>query len=103
MDTAVTGLVNSLAKRFEVNAHSFEAFVYPPNYKSEFLFHGLVKSISSTNSEGAFDILPMHENFVTTLRDKVVIVDDKDKTHEFNVGRAVLEASENLVKVFVEF
>ena len=77
--------------------------IYIPSYKQPLDFKGYVKSISSVNSEGAFDILPMHENFVTVINGNLVIVDESGKKREFQVERALLEASENVVKVFVEF
>ena len=77
--------------------------IYIPNYKQQLDFKGYVKSISSINNEGAFDILPMHENFVTVLSGNLVIVDESGKKREIQVERALLEASNNLVKVFVEF
>ncbi len=79
------------------------AVVVPPNYKKQYLFEGFVKSVSSFNVEGAFDVLPMHENFVSMVRDKVVIVDDKDLRHEFVLGKGIIEATNNNVRVIMEF
>mgnify|MGYP001560007513 CR=1 FL=1 len=45
----------------------------------------------------------MHENFVTMVKDKITLVDEQGKTHEFSLEKAVLEASNNVVKVFIEF
>lgn len=81
----------------------FMAIVFPPNYKKDFAFRGKIKSFSSQNSEGKFDILPEHENFVTMAHDKITMVDVAGKTIEITVEKAVLEASNNLVKVFIEF
>ncbi len=81
----------------------FMAIVFPPNYKREYAFRGKIKSFSSQNTEGKFDILPEHENFVTMAHDKITMVDLSGKTIEFTIEKAVLEASNNLVKVFIEF
>ena len=81
----------------------FTAVIFPPNYKKNYAFRGLIKSFSSQNSEGPFDILPEHENFVTLAHDKITIVDLEGKKLEFAIGKAVLEASNNTVKVFIEF
>lgn len=77
--------------------------VYLPGYKKQASFRGWAKSVSSTNSEGSFDVLPLHENFVTTIKNKVTIVDLEGKNFELNLEKGLLEASENVVKVFVEF
>ena len=74
-----------------------------PNYKEQMAYEGFVKSLTSSNSEGTFDILPMHENFVTVVEGKVVVVDEGGKTRDFEVGKAVIEASNNFIKVFVQF
>ena len=81
----------------------FMAVIFPPNYKKNYAFRGKVKSFSSQNSEGPFDILPEHENFVTVANDKITMVDLEGKKIEMPIGKAVLEASNNLVKVFIEF
>ncbi len=77
--------------------------VYAPNYKKHLDFRGYVQSLSSVNSEGAFDVLPMHENFVTVFSGNMILVDEGGQRREFMLGRALLEASNNIVKVFVEF
>lgn len=87
----------------ELSKNKFYAAVMPPSYKGHLAFAGFVKSLSSVNSEGNFDILPMHENFVTMLAGPIVIVDEVGRRREFNVEKALVEASNNLVKVFVEF
>ena len=81
----------------------YYAAIFSPNYKKELDFRGYIQSLSSNNSEGAFDVLPLHENFVTILYGDLVIVDDAGQSRSFQVDRAVLEASNNIVKVFVEF
>ncbi len=77
--------------------------IYSPNYKSELEFAGYIKSLSSVNEKGPFDILPLHENLATVATGTIVIVDEGDKRVEFNVQKAVIDVSNNLVKVFVEY
>lgn len=79
------------------------AVVYVPNYYKKYQFSGYVRSISSVNSEGNFDILPLHMNFVSTIKNQINIVDEKDQTHQIPINQALVEASNNLVKIFVEF
>lgn len=81
----------------------FTAVIFPPNYKKNYAFRGKIRSFSSQNSEGPFDILPEHENFVTVAHDKITMVDLAGKKIEIVIEKAVLEASNNLVKVFIEF
>ncbi len=81
----------------------FYTAIFPPNYKTDLNFSGYVRSLSSANAKGPFDILPMHENFVTIALGNVVLVDEDGRKLEFAVGKAVIEASNNLVKVFVDY
>ncbi len=80
-----------------------EVEVVVPNYKKSLSYKGIAKSVTAKNSEGTFDILPMHENFVTLVRDTLIVVDGEGKRHDFAIGNATLEATDNSVKVFVEF
>lgn len=75
----------------------------PPSYKKHLAYGGYVKSLSSKNSEGNFDILPMHENFLTIVNGPIVIVDENNKKFELNIENAIIEASNNFVKIFVDF
>ena len=80
-----------------------EVEVVVPNYKKNMAYKGIAKSVTAFNVEGTFDILPMHENFVTVVRDTLIVVDGEGKRHDFAIGNATLEATDNSVKVFVEF
>lgn len=82
---------------------TFYTAVLPPSYKGHLAFGGYVKSLSSKNSEGNFDILPLHENFVSMILGPVVIIDEAGNRRELAVEKALVEASNNLVKIFVEF
>lgn len=79
------------------------AVIYPPSYQKELRFSGYAKSFSSVNEKGPFDILPTHENFVSVITGPVVIEDEHGVKKQFAVENAVLEASGNLVKVFVKY
>ena len=82
---------------------AFYTVISAPSYKKQLDFQGYIRSISAHNSEGVFDVLSLHENFVTILSGKLVIVDEGGKGFELQVDWALLEASNNLVKVYVDF
>jgi F0F1-type ATP synthase epsilon subunit len=87
----------------KIRSDAFYTVIIAPNYKKQLGFSGYVRSISGVNSEGNFDVLPLHENFVTILSGKLLVVDEAGRRLEFAVERALLEASNNLVKVYVDF
>ena len=65
------------------------------------LFLGKAKSVSSNNKIGPFDVLPMHENFISMLYDRVTIVDADGQKTEVPCDHGILEVSENRVRVFI--
>lgn len=77
--------------------------IYSPNYKKELRFAGYTRSFSSVNEKGPFDILPQHENFLSAISGWILLEDDKGVKRQFTVENAVVEASGNLVKVFVGY
>lgn len=85
------------------SSDNFFTVIYSPSYKKHLAFSGKVRSLSSVNSEGNFDILPLHENFVSIVNGLVIIIDENGKSREINVEKALVEASDNIVKVFVDY
>ncbi len=77
--------------------------IFSPSYQKELMFAGYAKSFSSVNEKGTFDILPAHENFVSVISGPIVIEDEGGVKKQFTVENAVVEASGNLVKVFVKY
>ncbi len=65
------------------------------------LFDGEVKSITSYNDKGVFDILPLHSNFISLINQKVVIETPDGLKQEIFVDNAILRAVENTVQVFL--
>lgn len=64
------------------------------------VFKGIAKSVSATNSKGLFDILGVHENFITIINDKVIVRTDTE-TKEFPVEQGILKVEENIVHIFI--
>lgn len=85
------------------NSDNFFTAVYTPSYKKHLAYRGKVKSLSSVNNEGNFDILPLHENFISIITGPLIIVDELGKKREINTDKALIEVSGNIVKVFVDY
>lgn len=64
-------------------------------------FLGKARSVSSRNKVGPFDVLPMHENFISMLYDKVTLVDSSGQKQVIPCDHGLLEVSENRVRVFL--
>ena len=69
----------------------------------ETLFEGEAYAVSSTNSEGKFDILPEHANFITLIDKKPIEVLQMDKKKlTFNVSEAIIYCAGDKVTVYAE-
>jgi F0F1-type ATP synthase epsilon subunit len=65
------------------------------------IFEGTASAVSSTNEIGPFDVLSMHANFVTPIKEKVIITDSNGKKKEFKVEGGILTVKADLVEVFL--
>jgi F0F1-type ATP synthase epsilon subunit len=80
------------------NAQSFNVIVSTP---SEILWIGLAYSVSSINSEGNFDILPQHANFITITKKSPIIIEASggvDKKFKFD--RAIIYVRSDKVSIY---
>lgn len=64
------------------------------------VYKGIVENITAINSKGVFDILGVHENFITIIKDKIIIR-SKVETHEFPIVQGILKVEENVVHIFI--
>ena len=66
-------------------------------------FEGTVKALSSVNEKGNFDVLSQHENFISLVRDFLIIRQEGGEEREIKIEGGVLEVSRNRVQVFLGF
>lgn len=65
------------------------------------VFSGELASVTSYNSKGEFDVLPMHTNFVSMISKKMILRKVDGKKEEINVNTGVMMVEGNEVKVFL--
>lgn len=67
----------------------------------EELWVGHAQSVSSKNSDGPFDILPLHANFITlVVNQPITVVGENGHGREFMFKQAIVYVANNEVKVF---
>ena len=67
------------------------------------VYEGDASSISSINSQGRFDILPEHANFITMIQNQPIeVVDSSNKLQTFKFTQAIIYNADNKVSVFAE-
>lgn len=73
-------------------------------YKAkEVVWEGYAVSVSSTNAQGPFDVLPMHQSFITLVQGhpiKIVTPQGTTVTHQFPVS--VIHVTKNTVTVYAD-
>ncbi|MDB4516913.1 hypothetical protein N9089_04860 [Crocinitomicaceae bacterium] len=70
---------------------------------SKEVWEGDAYSVTSENSEGKFDILGLHSNFITLIRNKPIVVNKVEgEKEEFNFKQSVILVTGNFVKVFAD-
>ena len=70
---------------------------------SKTVWEGEAYSVTSKNSSGDFDILGMHSNFITLIRNEPIVVkmlDGTDKKYDFK--QSVILVTDNEVKIFAD-
>jgi F0F1-type ATP synthase epsilon subunit len=60
-----------------------------------------VKTVTSNNDRGRFDVLSYHANFISLIRDYVEYVDMEGKTNKILIRDAVMRVDENKVDIFM--
>jgi F0F1-type ATP synthase epsilon subunit len=69
--------------------------------RKEVLFEGSAYSITSYNERGFFDILPTHANFVTLIKDFVVIDKDLPSERDIKLDKGIMTVQMDKVQVYV--
>lgn len=69
--------------------------------RTSLVFRGQVKAVTSLNDEGKFDILPEHTNFISIIKDYIIIhnLDGTDK--ELKITRGILKMRGNLISIYL--
>jgi F0F1-type ATP synthase epsilon subunit len=69
--------------------------------RKELIFEGKAYSVTSYNEIGFFDVLPFHTNFVTLIRDFVVIDKGLPTEKSVQLEKGIVTVISNTVKVYV--
>lgn len=64
-------------------------------------YDGKVRSVTTSNDKGTFNILPMHANFISLVNSVVTVEGDKDTKKEIEVQNGIIKVRENYIEIFV--
>jgi F0F1-type ATP synthase epsilon subunit len=73
------------------------------NTPEKIIWEGEAVSVSSKNSEGPFDILPKHANFITAIENQAIVIRTPDKKKvEYTFPRSVLYMRDERVSIYTQ-
>lgn len=82
------------------NQSSDKLLIVEINSPEKEIWSGHAYSISSVNSKGPFDILPLHSNFITIIENQAIKINTGAKIEEFNFKNAVLYVTNNKAIIY---
>lgn len=65
------------------------------------LYQGKINALTSINDKGTFDILPFHTNFISVIKDRIILHKRSGDDQEFKLKKGVLKIVGNQVSVFL--
>ena len=65
------------------------------------VYQGKIKALTSINEKGKFDILPMHSNFISIVKDYIILHERQGSQKEFKLRRGVLRLVNNQISIFI--
>lgn len=65
------------------------------------VFEGEVEALSSINDKGPFDVLGNHGNFISIVKDRLIIYHKGGKKEDMKIEKGVLKVVANDVHVFL--
>ena len=69
--------------------------------KQGLVFDDKVIAVSSYNEKGLFDVLGHHENFISLIKDKIIILKIDNQRQEIEIENGVISVVNNKIEVFV--
>lgn len=67
----------------------------------QMLFEGEVDRISSFNEVGAFDVYPMHANFISIINKQLKLFNKHNVVKELSFEQAVMKVKQDIVSIFL--
>lgn len=65
------------------------------------IYVGTASAVSSFNDKGRFDILPYHSNFISLIKDEVIVYETTSQKRLFKIKTGVLKVFQGRVLIFV--
>lgn len=65
-------------------------------------YRGQATTLTSINDTGEFDVLPYHANFITLIRNYIILNERRSDEQRIEIDTGVLSVQDNEVKVYLD-
>ena len=69
--------------------------------RKKILYQGKALYLTSVNDNGKFDILPQHANFISLIKDFIIIRKEDEQDEKIDIKTGVLKNINNIVSVYL--
>ena len=69
--------------------------------RGELLYEGEVNSLSSINESGKFDVLPKHANFISLIKNHLIIREQTGDERQIKVEQGILRVFQGRANVYL--
>jgi len=70
--------------------------------RSGILADEVVSALTSINSSGVFDVLPNHANFISLIKDYIILHHSSKENKEYKFTQGVMEVRNNKVNIYLD-
>lgn len=71
--------------------------------RDKIIYSGQVAALTSVNDKGVFDILPQHTNFISLIKEKIIVHPSLKEHNEIQIENGVLRAYQDKIYIYVNF
>jgi F0F1-type ATP synthase epsilon subunit len=70
--------------------------------QEKIIFQGQAKALTSENDKGVFDILPRHANFISLIKNKIVVLKEEGTKETFQIHSGLMRVWKNQIQVYLD-
>ena len=85
----------------ERNITKTEKLLVTVRDRNMLMFQGQVEAVSSFNDMGPFDILPRHANFISLIKEAVILYVSEKEEKRIEITSGIIKVKENNVEVYL--
>lgn len=70
--------------------------------REKLLLKDSIEALSSVNTKGPFDILPFHTNFISLIRDRIILHRNSHQQETITIKTGLLKVWENQISIYLD-